>query len=64
MNWNEVSSRLAQEAEAVAGMLLPNGKRQGPEWVAGSVEGEAGESLKVKWRSVWGWIAAGSSNSA
>jgi twinkle protein len=48
MNWNEVSNRLALEAEAVAGMLLPNGKRQGPEWVAGSVEGEAGESLKVR----------------
>lgn len=47
-NWQEVSYRLAQEAEAIAGMLLPNGKRQGPEWVAGSVQGEAGDSLKVR----------------
>lgn len=47
-NWNEISYRLAQEAEAIAGMLLPNGKRLGPEWVAGSVQGEAGDSLKVR----------------
>jgi len=48
VNWNEISQRLAQEAEAVAGMLLPNGKRAGPEWVAGSVDGEPGASLKVR----------------
>lgn len=47
-NWNEIAERLAMEAEAVAGMLLPNGKRQGPEWAVGSVDGEAGESLKVR----------------
>jgi twinkle protein len=47
-NWTEVSDRLASEAEAIAGMLLPNGKRQGPEWVAGSVDGDAGQSLKVR----------------
>jgi twinkle protein len=48
VNWNEISTRLASEAEAIAGMLLPNGKRQGPEWVVGSTGGEAGESLKVR----------------
>ena len=48
MNWNEISIRLATEAEAIAGMLLPNGKRQGPEWVVGSTGGETGESLKVR----------------
>jgi twinkle protein len=62
-NWNEVSERLAQEAEAIAGMLLPNGKRQGPEWVAGSVNGEAGDSLKVRIHGnkagVWKDFAAG-----
>lgn len=47
-NWQEISYRLAQEAEAIAGMLLPNGKRAGAEWCAGSTSGEAGESLKVR----------------
>ncbi|WP_439671452.1 SF4 helicase domain-containing protein [Cupriavidus necator] len=63
MNWNEISNRLALEAEAIAGMLLPNGKRQGPEWVAGSVDGEAGDSLKVRISGnkagVWKDFAAG-----
>lgn len=48
MNWHEISLRLAQEAETIAAMLLPNGKRKGPEFCAGSVSGEAGESLKVR----------------
>ncbi|WP_416047935.1 toprim domain-containing protein [Cupriavidus basilensis] len=65
MNWNEISNRLALEAEAIAGMLLPNGKRQGPEWVAGSVDGEEGDSLKVRITGnkagVWKDFAAGHS---
>lgn len=48
MNWLEISNRLANEATAIAEMLLPNGKRVGPEWVIGSVDGEAGHSLKVR----------------
>lgn len=48
MNWQEISFRLAQDAEAVASMLLPNGKREGAEWVAGSTDGESGRSLKVR----------------
>lgn len=48
MNWQEISQRLAQEAETIASMLLPNGKRKGPEFCAGSTTGEAGESLKVR----------------
>ncbi|MBB5509587.1 toprim domain-containing protein [Paraburkholderia atlantica] len=63
MNWLEISTRLANEAEAIAGMLLPNGKRQGPEWVAGSVQGEAGDSLKVRINGnkagIWKDFAAG-----
>lgn len=43
----EISRQLAQQAENVARYLLPNGKRQGNEWSVGSVNGEAGESLKV-----------------
>lgn len=44
---HEISERLARQAESVAMRLLPNGKRDGREWVAGSVSGEAGKSLKV-----------------
>lgn len=48
MNAQEIAQRLALDAEAVAAMLLPNGKRDGAEWVCGSVDGEAGKSLKVR----------------
>ncbi|MFS9443728.1 toprim domain-containing protein [Legionella pneumophila] len=43
----EISRQLALQAEDVARYLLPNGKRQGSEWSVGSINGEAGESLKV-----------------
>lgn len=43
----DISEMLAAQAEAVAVMLLPNGKRLGAEWCAGSTGGEAGSSLKV-----------------
>lgn len=43
----DLAELLARRAEDVAGMLLPNGKRQGREWCVGSLGGEAGESLKV-----------------
>jgi twinkle protein len=48
LNWHETSQRLAAEAETVVSMLLPNGKRKGPEFCVGSVAGEAGDSLKVR----------------
>ena len=43
----EIAHRLARDAERVATMLLPQGRREGREWVAGSVHGEEGRSLKV-----------------
>lgn len=43
----EISQRLSARAESVAQWLLPKGKREGPEWCAGSLGGEAGKSLKV-----------------
>lgn len=43
----DISAMLARQAEAICRELLPNGKRQGHEWCVGSVQGEAGESLKV-----------------
>lgn len=48
MNWQEISQRLASEAESIASMLLPNGKRKGAEWCVGSIDGEEGDSLKVR----------------
>ncbi len=38
---------LDQKIESVVRHLLPNGKRKGREWCAGSVNGEAGDSLKI-----------------
>lgn len=44
---SDIAARLADRAEDVAAMLLPNGKRHGREWCCGSLSGEAGDSLKV-----------------
>lgn len=43
----DISQRLAEQAERFARELLPNGRREGHEWRAGSVHGEAGKSLGV-----------------
>ncbi len=43
----ELAALLARDAEGIARMLLPNGKREGAEWRAGSVDGDAGKSLGV-----------------
>lgn len=47
MRAKEVADALARDAEAVAMMLLPAGKRKGRELEVGSVEGEPGKSMKV-----------------
>lgn len=44
----EVSDKLAKDVAGVCQELLPNGKREGNEWCAGSVDGEEGRSLKVR----------------
>lgn len=44
----QLADMLARDAERVCRELLPNGKRQGDEWCAGSTAGEAGNSLKVR----------------
>lgn len=46
-NAQEVKQMLSDRAEEIARMLLPNGKKHGSEWVAGSISGETGKSLKV-----------------
>jgi twinkle protein len=43
----EIKRRLTDRADAVAEHLLPQGRREGNFWVAGSTAGEPGRSLKV-----------------
>lgn len=43
----EISRLLAQRAVDVVSYLLPNGKKEGPEWRAGSIDGEPGKSFGV-----------------
>lgn len=45
---NELSRRLAAQAEAVCRAYLPAGRRQGRYWIAGDVQGTKGKSLFVK----------------
>lgn len=47
MNAAELSQLLADNAQTVAEHLLPNGKKAGKEWRAGSVHGEKGKSLSL-----------------
>lgn len=48
MDAKEISQALADKALSVAEYLLPNGKKESNEWCCGSVNGEAGKSLKVR----------------
>lgn len=43
----DIKRRLAERAQSVAEHLLPNGRKDGHEWRAGSVGGEPGQSLGV-----------------
>lgn len=52
MTPREVNDRLCDMAESVCRHLLPNGKRDGQYWKAGSVNGEAGDSLVVNLNGV------------
>lgn len=47
MRASELAARLAQDAERVAEMLCPGGKRTGAEYRCGSVQGGPGDSLGV-----------------
>mgnify|MGYP003609406935 CR=1 FL=1 len=65
MTPSQISERLSNRAESVAKHLLPNGKKVGHEFVAGSLSGEAGDSLKVRLSGdkigVWSDFATGQS---
>jgi twinkle protein len=47
MDWTDIEAKLQERAEDVCRYLFPNGRREGGEWVVGSVAGEAGKSLKI-----------------
>lgn len=47
MDWTDIEAKLGERAEDVCRHLFPNGKRDGAEFVVGSLSGEAGHSLKV-----------------
>ncbi|EOX5328276.1 hypothetical protein ACPSUF_004518, partial [Shigella flexneri] len=47
MRPSELSDLLWAQVDRVAPHLLPNGKIEGHEWVAGNVNGDKGNSLKV-----------------
>lgn len=61
----EISDRLAREAENIARMLLPAGRKMGSEWRAGDTGGESGRSLGVHLTGnkagVWSDFATGES---
>lgn len=65
MRATELAAQLALDAEGVAQLLLPNGRRQGREWVVGDIDGGAGNSLKVCVQGtkagVWSDFATGES---
>ena len=48
MNAAELSQRMSDNAAAICSYLLPQGKKAGPEWKAGSTTGEPGQSLSVR----------------
>ena len=61
----ELSERLAKQAENFARFLYPQGKKSGNEWCVGSLQGEAGNSLKIHLKGakagVWCDFATGQS---
>lgn len=63
MNAKELAGLLAENGQTVAEHLLPNGRKMGKEWKAGSTAGEEGRSLSVcltgAKRGVWKDFNAG-----
>lgn len=63
MNARELAAVMADNAQAIAEHLLPNGRKFGKEWKVGSVGGEKGQSMSVclsgAKRGVWKDFASG-----
>ena len=47
MDADEVKRSLASNAENVCRLLFPNGRRKANEWHIGSLDGEAGSSMRI-----------------
>lgn len=47
MDWQDVERKLCDRVEEVCVLLLPQGKREGAEWVCGDVDGGPGRSFRV-----------------
>ena len=47
MKAEDIARLLARQIDSLVRELLPHGKREGHEWRAGSIAGEAGHSLAV-----------------
>lgn len=62
---SEIAKKLAEDAEGVARMLLPGGRRSGSEYMLGDLEGNPGQSLRVhltgEKAGVWSDFATGES---
>ena len=62
-NAKEISIMLAERAEYVALELLPNGRKQGKEWVVGNTSGGKGNSLSLcisgEKKGIWSDFATG-----
>ncbi len=60
MDFKEINERLLSRAEGVLSEWLPSGRLRGHEWVVGSIQGEAGESLSININTgMWADFAAG-----
>jgi twinkle protein len=47
MDWQDIEAKLCERAEEVCRHLLPNGHREGANYVCGDLDGKPGDSLKV-----------------
>ena len=60
INFDAINARLLSDYLGILKQWLPNGKKIGAYWCAGSLNGEEGESLKVHARKgVWSDFATG-----
>ncbi len=59
IDFGGLAADLLAQADSLVPSWLPEGKRQGREWVVGSVKGEAGDSLKINLdKGIWHDFAA------
>lgn len=65
LDFEGLNARLVGRCPDLLADWFPEGKIQGGEYVVGSINGEAGESLKINWRKggVWADFAAGDTGS-